>query len=76
MAVIEKDCPGCGEHCKMTRHHIYPRRHFGNGKKNSQVFLLCQQCHCELERLIPYEVMPLEFYQAVIRVFLLIKKGE
>ena len=67
-------CPKCKEVKPMTRHHIKPVRHFGRGKQNSEIFLLCRECHNQLETLIPFEVMKLEFYYYIIIVFLLIGK--
>lgn len=68
------NCPTCDQARALTRHHIYPCRHFGRGKKNPGVFLLCRNCHDELERYIPYELMPRDFYKAVICVFYMIKR--
>ena len=67
------ECPKCGKEKAMTRHHIYPIRHFGKGKHNKELYLLCRTCHDNLERLIPFEVMPVEFYSAVIQVFLIME---
>jgi len=41
-------CPKCGYFREMTRHHIYPRRHF----KSDQVILLCRDCHDGIEKII------------------------
>ena len=66
---IVKECPKCKVVTKMTRHHIFPQRHFGKDNTMGTV-LFCQSCHANLEKLIPFEVMPLAFYKAVVKVFL------
>jgi len=72
-ALIVCECPGCLQERKMTRHHIYPRRHFGT-RRNTELFLLCRECHDELEhKFIPDELMPREFYPTIVQVFLHIK---
>ena len=64
-------CPKCHERTRKTSHHVYPRRIFGRDKKLRAVrLLLCRTCHDELERLIPFEEQPLEFYTNVIFTFL------
>lgn len=65
-----KICPACGELKKMTAHHIFPRRHFGRGPRNNFIFLLCWECHSELEILIPFELMPRRFYPFILNFFL------
>lgn len=64
-------CPKCGEEKPLTKHHVFPRRHFGN-KKNLRRYklLLCRLCHNDIERAIPFEEMPLSFYPAVCAAFL------
>jgi 5-methylcytosine-specific restriction endonuclease McrA len=66
---IVRPCPKCRAELPMTRHHIYPKRHFGGGG-GKDIFLLCRDCHDELERWIPqHQVMPREFYPAIIYAF-------
>ena len=70
MTAIVRPCPKCKEEKVMTRHHIYPIRFFGK-EDNKERFLLCRECHTDLEKYIPnYQVMPKEFYPAVIQMFL------
>lgn len=77
MNPLMRDCPACGRYLRMTRHHIKPVRWFGNGKKNNEIFRLCRECHDELEhKYIPHELMPVEFYHAIVQVFLYIKRKE
>lgn len=50
-------CPRCGEHCRLTRHHIYPKRWFQKRRKlwreyNLHTVLLCRECHDDIERII------------------------
>jgi hypothetical protein len=40
---------------ELTRHHILPRRFFGN-KKNSPILHLCRKCHDDIELLLPQEI--------------------
>lgn len=55
----------------MTSHHIYPKRHFGNNRRQRKTrFELCRECHDALEKLIPFERMPPEFYPEVLLCFL------
>lgn len=61
-------CPCCDEERVLTRHHIYPRRVFGR-QNNNDIFLLCRACHTDLETYIPYEPMPVEFYQRILTQF-------
>jgi 5-methylcytosine-specific restriction endonuclease McrA len=63
-------CPKCGEVKLMTRHHIYPRRVYGQ-HYNSRVFMLCWDCHCALEKRIPYAPIPHHHYPAILITFLL-----
>jgi 5-methylcytosine-specific restriction endonuclease McrA len=60
-------CPKCGETKRLTRHHIFPKRHFGAGHKF--LFLLCRECHNELELDIPQTkvLTKIEYYQIIIR---------
>ena len=74
MTVIVRPCPKCKTEKKMTKHHVFPVRHFGRGKHNQKFFLLCRACHDDLEKLIPYQVMPRAFYTAIIKVFIIMEK--
>jgi transcription elongation factor Elf1 len=70
MTGLVRPCPKCKEEKIMTKHHIYPIRFFGK-KDNTKRFLLCRECHDCLERHIPlHQIMPKEFYPAVIEMFL------
>lgn len=60
-------CPKCGEECKATRHHILPRRWFGSGKQNSEVILLCEECHKLLEAQISKEERHIREIESVAR---------
>jgi len=54
----------------MTRHHLFPRRHYGTGRKNDKLIVLCCACHDEIERIIPFGKMPDEFYLTTTAKFL------
>jgi len=43
-------CPACGNNRRLTNHHVYPKRFFPN---QFLMIKLCNQCHRELEELIP-----------------------
>jgi len=68
-------CPKCLSITQGTKHHIYPKRFFGNGKNadndNTPLLYLCRKCHSNLERLIPqhYE-LDKEDYLQIAREFL------
>ena len=64
-------CPKCRrEDVVLTKHHIFPVRHFGRGSKNKNIFRLCRLCHDDLENLIPFEEQPRAFYRDIIETFL------
>ena len=71
--VCTRPCPKCKVEKMLTRHHVYPVRHFGR-KDNKEVFLLCRKCHDALEKLIPFERMVRDFYPVIIQSFLLMKE--
>ena len=71
MAIKKARCPKCDRYRKLTKHHYFPRRFFGNGTRNNDTIELCRECHDELEELIPFEdVMPKSFYINVVEEFL------
>ncbi|MFH0840885.1 MAG: hypothetical protein V1865_02810 [bacterium] len=45
-------CLKCRHIRRLQKHHIYPRRHFGNGKQNKKTLELCNECHLEIDRTI------------------------
>ena len=64
-------CPVCGEHTKMTRHHVFPKRFYGG---SGPLVLLCRACHWTVEDYIPkHEKMPDDFYQMIVEY--VISKG-
>lgn len=64
-------CPGCNEKTVLTRHHLLPVRHFGKGKHNEHIALLCAPCHAELEVRIPtHPVLPKWQYFAILAKYL------
>ena len=55
-------CPKCWKLRVATRHHLYPRRFFKH-EKNDSVLLLCEDCHREIERILPlYTKLEKEVY--------------
>ena len=66
---IQMICPKCQKVRQMTRHHIFPKRFYGE-KYGDRIFLLCRKCHDELEKLIPSYKMPNSFYPNVVLAFL------
>lgn len=63
-------CPKCNEIKQLTKHHIYPKRHFGKGRKNNKTIRICRSCHDDIERLIPFDEQPIAFYPHIVSVFL------
>jgi len=64
-------CPKCGELTNLTRHHIYPTRHYnGQYSGDRNILKLCRSCHDDLEKMIPYKKQEHGFYRAIIKVFL------
>lgn len=59
-------CPGCLEVKPATRHHCLPCRHF----ENSPILHLCDECHRQIEKLIPMELQPDGFYLEICKLFL------
>lgn len=45
-------CPACQEVKTLERHHILPRRWYGNGRANDHVVCVCTECHQTIERTI------------------------
>lgn len=68
--VRECTCPKCGERKLATRHHLWPKRHYGT-ERNSRVVILCKECHRKLEMRIPYKRIPHRFYVAIYLTFML-----
>lgn len=63
-------CPKCGVVKPLTRHHILPKRLFGS-QGNRDIFLLCRECHSELELLIPLRTKKEDiFYYQIVFKFL------
>lgn len=64
-------CPACKRVGRLTRHHLLPRRFFGNGNHNEHIALLCKQCHREVESRIPIETRLNEWqYFAIVAKYL------
>lgn len=65
---MNAQCPKCFRYLKLTKHHVLPRRFFG---ENSSKLLICRDCHSKLEMMIPvHEQQPPDFYREVITKFL------
>lgn len=68
------ECPMCEKEKHLSRHHILPRRFFGN---NDEIVLICRSCHDEVEREIPrYQEMAEIFYYDILIKFGILKMGE
>lgn len=64
-------CTACQKVARLERHHITPRRFFGNGNHNHNIVLLCSGCHRDIEALIPQEqVKPRYWYFAIVAKFI------
>lgn len=67
-------CPHCLKIRGLTKHHIFPKRFFGNGNGNRSSLLLCQDCHKFIEDIIPFSIkLTKEQYLELHKFFL---KGE
>ena len=53
-------CPRCLGICKLTKHHLFPKRYYRN--KNAPIVWLCRYCHDDIEELIPFKKMRKHFY--------------
>lgn len=63
-------CGRCLYLRELTKHHLYPRRFFGNSS-NSPILFLCRSCHDAIEKLIPVETpLEKEDYLQIAREFL------
>lgn len=49
---VPETCPVCRADKFLTRHHVYPKRHYGR-ENNRTIFRLCRECHNALEERIP-----------------------
>ncbi|WP_457635804.1 HNH endonuclease [Persephonella sp.] len=68
-------CPKCFNLRKLTKHHILPKRHFKKKEDREKIFLLCRECHDEIEKQIPFEKMQRQYYFFLLRRFILIGGG-
>jgi len=70
------ECPKCGEHRELTRHHVRPVRFWGRLGNNDELVYLCWSCHSRLEELIarsegrPRIQLPQGFYSAIVEAYL------
>jgi len=62
----KEECPKCKQRKILTKHHIYPKKHF----KKSDTFKLCRECHDELHKIIPQQKMPKFMYEYILARFL------
>lgn len=64
-------CPKCLYIRELTKHHVYPRRFYGN-HKNSPLLHLCRSCHDNIEKVIdPHIKLSKGAYLQLTREFLL-----
>lgn len=67
-------CPKCLTLQLATRHHIYPRRFFGDSE-NAPILFLCDKCHKQLEIRIPqYHELDPEDYLQIAREFISVQE--
>lgn len=45
-------CPKCFCVRRLTRHHCHPLRFFNRGR-NQSILYLCEDCHREIEQILP-----------------------
>lgn len=68
---LKNECPICGQNYKptntKTKHHIFPRRFFG---ETGVWFYLCRACHNKLEEFIPKRTkLEREEYLDILKAF-------
>jgi hypothetical protein len=63
-------CLKCGSTINLSKHHVFPRRHFQNGHRPLLIHLCRQPCHDELEKLLPENPSELEAYLRVTYYFI------
>ena len=74
----KRECPACGQKKFLTRHHVFPKRHWPemantnrwSGHPPPPIISICRKCHDKLEKLIPSEIQPFNFYWETTRFFL------
>lgn len=45
-------CPKCMQVRSLTKHHLTPKRFF-HKKNNQNIIYICEECHKEIEAIIP-----------------------
>ena len=60
-------CPKCKKYTFRTKHHILPRRWYG---ENNHIIYLCRKDHDNLESLIPFKKMSKRFYKQILIEFM------
>ena len=64
-------CPRCLHIQGLSKHHVFPKRFFGNGNGNRSALLLCEECHEFIESIIPFSIkLRKEQYLEIHRLFL------
>ena len=64
-------CPRCLHIRGLSKHHMFPKRFFGNGNGNRSTLFLCLECHELIEDIIPFSVkLRKEQYLEIHRLFL------
>ena len=66
-------CPKCFHVRCLTKHHVFPKRYFGNGKRNSSILYLCAECHhgrTGIEATLPLRKLKKEEYISITKSWL------
>jgi len=63
-------CLKCGSYVNLSKHHVFPKRHFNNGHRPLLIPLCRQPCHDELESLLPAEPSAMEAYLRITYDFI------
>jgi hypothetical protein len=69
LAPIYSICLKCNREGELTRYHVFPRRHYPLQHRPFVVLVCRKPCHDELEKLIPFEEVPLEEYLKIHREY-------
>ena len=64
-------CPKCHQMRFLEKHHVMPRRFFGK-KSNNCKLAICENCHKEIEDILPREIrLSKKAYRQITKQWLL-----
>ena len=63
-------CVKCMRIRQLQKHHVLPVSKYGR-KDNHSTILLCDDCHKEIERILPYRKLDTDEYLHITKMWLL-----